>query len=212
MNNNLNKQTALTENGATVNGRGDSPNQHDILTGSTLDGRELEDSANHTCSNWVGVTFNGTTNEIELTTNTFTTVGGGGTVTIGLPDDVVIGNDLTVTGDLTVFGTASFQNTENLVVADRFLLLASGSNTAGDGGIVVQQNTQDVGELFGFDSATSRWAVTSSFSADASAYTPDAFMATALVGTGTDPNAVASRYDAKGNIFVGTDEEIWIYA
>ena len=54
--------------------------------------------------------------------------------------------------------------------------------------------------------------MTSSFSADASAYTPDAFMATALVGSGTDPNAVASRYDAKGNIFVGTDEEIWIYA
>lgn len=50
--NNLNKQTALTENGATVNGRGDNPNQHDILTGSTLDGREVEDGSNHTCSNW----------------------------------------------------------------------------------------------------------------------------------------------------------------
>ncbi|MDA0689235.1 MAG: hypothetical protein O2948_11415 [Proteobacteria bacterium] len=50
--NNLNKQTALTENGATVNGRGDDPNQHDILTGSTLDGREVEDGSNHTCSNW----------------------------------------------------------------------------------------------------------------------------------------------------------------
>jgi hypothetical protein len=32
--NNLNKQTALTEKGAVVNGRGDTPNQHDILTGS----------------------------------------------------------------------------------------------------------------------------------------------------------------------------------
>lgn len=50
--NNLNKQTALTENGDIVNGRGDSPNQHDILTGSTIDGREVEDGANHTCSNW----------------------------------------------------------------------------------------------------------------------------------------------------------------
>lgn len=50
--NNLNKQTALTENGNIVNGRGDSPNQHDILTGSTLDGREVEDGSNHTCSNW----------------------------------------------------------------------------------------------------------------------------------------------------------------
>lgn len=51
-NNNLNKQTALTENGDVVNGRGDSPNQHDILTGSTIDGREIEDGSNHTCSNW----------------------------------------------------------------------------------------------------------------------------------------------------------------
>ena len=51
-NNNLNKQTALTENGDMVNGRGDSPNQHDILTGSTLDGRLIEDGSNHTCNNW----------------------------------------------------------------------------------------------------------------------------------------------------------------
>jgi hypothetical protein len=36
--NNLNKQTALTEKGTVVNGRGDTPNQHDILTGSRPDG------------------------------------------------------------------------------------------------------------------------------------------------------------------------------
>lgn len=52
INNNLNKQTALTENGDVVNGRGDTPNQHDILTGSTLDGRLIEDGNNHTCNNW----------------------------------------------------------------------------------------------------------------------------------------------------------------
>lgn len=52
INNNLNKQTALTENGDVVNGRGDTPNQHDILTGSTLDGRLIEDGSNHTCNNW----------------------------------------------------------------------------------------------------------------------------------------------------------------
>lgn len=50
--NNLNKQTGLTENGDMVNGRGDNPNQHDILTGSTVDGREIEDGSNHTCNNW----------------------------------------------------------------------------------------------------------------------------------------------------------------
>lgn len=52
--NNLNKETALTENGDMVNGRGDDPNQHDILTGSTLDGRTVDDGANHTCNNWTG--------------------------------------------------------------------------------------------------------------------------------------------------------------
>src|SRR5690349_21111979 len=36
--NNLNKQTALTEQGDVVNGRGDKPNMHDILTGSQPDG------------------------------------------------------------------------------------------------------------------------------------------------------------------------------
>ena len=36
--NNLNKETALTEKGAVVNGRGDTPNMHDILTGSQPDG------------------------------------------------------------------------------------------------------------------------------------------------------------------------------
>ena len=39
--NNLNKQTALTEKGEVVNGRGDTPNQHDALTGSTPDGAAM---------------------------------------------------------------------------------------------------------------------------------------------------------------------------
>ena len=50
--NNLNKNTALTEKGDPVNGRGDTPNQHDILTGSQPDGRAFTDTADHTCSNW----------------------------------------------------------------------------------------------------------------------------------------------------------------
>jgi hypothetical protein len=51
--NNLTKQTALTEKGEVVNGRGDQPNRHDILTGSQLDGTALAgDPANTTCGNW----------------------------------------------------------------------------------------------------------------------------------------------------------------
>jgi hypothetical protein len=147
----------------------------------------------------------GTVNEIEA-------VASGQSVTIGLPNDVIITQDLTVNRNLTVLGTASFQNTENLEVADRFILLASGSNTAGDGGIVIQQGTQNVGELFAFDSAATRWGVTSSFNAGDSSYTPDAFIALAIEGAGTDPDVVDARYDAKGNMFIASDETIWIYS
>ena len=51
-NNNLTKQTALSEKGAVVNGRGDTPNQHDILTGSQPDGTAFAGSDDKTCGNW----------------------------------------------------------------------------------------------------------------------------------------------------------------
>jgi hypothetical protein len=51
--NNITKATALTETGATVNGRGDTPNIHDILTGSRPDGTSLPPVPNNqTCGNW----------------------------------------------------------------------------------------------------------------------------------------------------------------
>jgi len=50
--NNLNKQTALNEKGEVVNGRGDTPNMHDILTGSQPDGRAFTSGPDMTCGNW----------------------------------------------------------------------------------------------------------------------------------------------------------------
>jgi hypothetical protein len=49
---NLGKQTALTEKGALNNGVGDTPNTHDMLTGSQPDGRAFADGMDHTCGNW----------------------------------------------------------------------------------------------------------------------------------------------------------------
>ncbi len=54
--NNLVKLSALTEKGAIVNGRGDTPNTHDMLTGSQTDGTAYTDGADHTCSNWTSET------------------------------------------------------------------------------------------------------------------------------------------------------------
>ena len=48
----LSKVTAFTEKGEPVKGAGDTPNQHDILTGSQPDGRAFTDAADHTCNNW----------------------------------------------------------------------------------------------------------------------------------------------------------------
>jgi hypothetical protein len=152
-----------------------------------------------------GLSILGTTNEIETAVSSQT-------VTIGLPNSVTITEDLTVSRNLVVLGTASFQNTSNLDVADRFIRLASGSNSAGDGGIAVQQSGSLNSEVFGFDSGLTRWGVTSSFDATQNAFTPNAFMALSLIGTGTDPTAVAARYQVNGNIFIGTDEGIWIYS
>ena len=50
--NKLTKETQLTEKGTIVNGRGDTPNQHDILTGSNLDGTAPAAGEDRTCGNW----------------------------------------------------------------------------------------------------------------------------------------------------------------
>jgi hypothetical protein len=50
--NRLTKQTALTERGAVVSGRGDAVNMHDVLTGSTPEGRASTATNDTTCGNW----------------------------------------------------------------------------------------------------------------------------------------------------------------
>jgi hypothetical protein len=71
--NKLTKQTALTEKGTVVNGRGDTPNMHDILTGSQEDGTLFPAPAgeNRTCGNWTmsgadGATIVGHSDRIGL--------------------------------------------------------------------------------------------------------------------------------------------------
>ena len=51
-NNKLTKQTALSEKGEGINGRGDTPNRHDVLTGSQPDGRAFPAGEDRTCGNW----------------------------------------------------------------------------------------------------------------------------------------------------------------
>lgn len=148
-----------------------------------------------------------------LTTNYVTKWTGDAFANTTITDDgslVTFTQDAIFQGDITVQGTASFQNTENLLVADRFVLFASGSSTAGDGGIVVQQGTQNIGELYGFDSAVERWGFTSSFDATATSYTPDAFVA-AVIDIQQAGHADVARYQKNGNIKIDNGD-IYIYS
>ena len=157
------------------------------------------------------------TNNVD---NRVLTATGGGTIN-GEGNLTFDGTTLTVTGNavitnnLTVQGTASFQNTTNLQVADRFVLFASGSNAAGDGGIVVQQATQDVGELFGYENSINRWGFTSSFTANGSSFTAAAYVTSTEVGIAVPTTApvYGGASNGFGNIYVKTDTgDIYIYA
>ena len=129
--------------------------------------------------------------------------------------DKTFSNNVVISQNLTVQGTASFQQTTNLEVADRFVLFASGSNTTGDGGIVVQQNFQNIGELYGYDSAINRWGFTSSFSADQSAFTPVAHITTTEFAASNPSLAplYGGASNGYGNIHVNSSTgDIFIYA
>ena len=114
-----------------------------------------------------------------------------------------------ISGDLTVNGTTTTINTANLNVADKFILLSSGSTSANDGGIIIQSNVNGTGFAFLYDQGQARWAYTGSLSSTASTATPDAFAAVVLdLANGSTDIAT---YQKNGNIKIdGAD--IYIYS
>jgi hypothetical protein len=136
-------------------------------------------------------------------------------------DYVNVSKDVVITGDLTVSGTASFVNTENLYVADRFILLASGSTTNTDGGIIINNSESGSGYALGYKSTVNRWVYENNLNGTSSMFdTPTAYAVTAEYGISSSRPAYPSygidSVDAKigyGNIWVSTDTgEIYIYS
>ena len=164
-------------------------------------------------------TFTGTTNEITVSDSSAQAIGGNIAVTIGLPDDVTVtqdlnvGRDMVISRNLTVQGTASFASTTDLDVADRFIRMASGSTATGDGGIVVQQTGPQDGEAFAYDSAQTRWGVTGSYDPATNTIQPDAFMSAVVIGSGGDAaSGVVAKYQKSGNMFVSASGDVYIYS
>ena len=117
-------------------------------------------------------------------------------------------------GDIVVQGTASFQNTTNLEVADKFVLLNSGSATDNSpGGIIIQQDTQDVGVALAYDAAagsnSGRWGTKDGQNASTSTFTANAYVSYVVdVDAGQSDIAL---YQQNGNIKVDSGD-IFIYA
>jgi hypothetical protein len=91
-----------------------------------------------TTGNYVA-TVAGTNNEIEVSGSGSESA----TITIGLPDNVTIGNDLTVTGNLIVSGSTAYINTTELLVEDNLVTLNSGTTGAPslNAGIEIERGT-----------------------------------------------------------------------
>ena len=129
-------------------------------------------------------------------------------------------------GDLTVQGTASFQNSENLAIADQFILLNSGSTTFQDSGFIINTgNTANSGSAFyletssttlGTDAANGRFAVGSQVLPDATSVTAAEYANTTLITSGAPGDAVPQWGGltlGQGNTWVDTTSgDIYIYA
>jgi len=146
-------------------------------------------------------------------------LGGGPSYTLGLADTITgdrtfSGDTITISNDLIVQGTASFQSTTNLEVADQFILLNSGSSTDNSpGGIVVQQNVQDEGVVLGYDAAAGsnagRWGTKDGQNASSTTFTADAYVSYVIdIDAGQTDLAL---YQKNGNIKVDSGD-IFIYA
>ena len=88
------------------------------------------------------ITFNGTANEVEVSESS-------GTITVGLPDDVTIANDLTVSGNLNVVGTAVTFSVETTKVEDRVFELGLVNGAAPS-----SATTWDLGVAFNYNSSS----------------------------------------------------------
>lgn len=164
---------------------------------------------------------NGAVLAISSTANETTVSRTNGTVTIGLPDDVVItkgitaatgsitGN-LTVGGDLRVTGDMTYLNTTNLAIEDKFVLLNSGSTNPDEGGLVIDEGS-GTGHGFIYDAGDARWGFNASV--DSTATTVDATAhAAAVVDLNNIAHSDSAEYQKNGNIKIDTSGNIWIYS
>ena len=132
-----------------------------------------------------------------------------------------IAGDAVVQGDFTVNGTTTYLNVQDLYVEDKFILLASGSATAGDGGIIIDRGSDAAGNIaYGYDSVTDRWGFQNGVTD--STNTIDPTSASGVSGsfvpylfTENDHGATkptTGEFAVQGAMYTSNAGDIWIYA
>ena len=137
-------------------------------------------------------------------------IGSGNTLTIGASDSTV-----RIPGNLEVAGTSSFTDAETLNISDKVIVLSSGSVSANAGGfIVMQNNTAQTGQAFGYDNATSggRWGFKAGQS-DNATLVIDKYVATVQVDSSAPSSAPSyGGTSGAGQIAIDTgNEDMYIY-
>jgi len=133
---------------------------------------------------------------------------------------LTVAGNATITGDLTVAGTASFTNTDNLNIRDKFILINSGSSTLADSGWITQYNAAGSGSAFYLEATSAgtygRFAVAYDAIGTATSIAADEFVVTAKVnqsapGAAT-PTWGGSGTNGQGNMWLTSTGDIYIWA
>jgi hypothetical protein len=131
----------------------------------------------------------------------------------------VAGNAV-VQGDFTVNGTTTYLNVQDLYVEDKFIVLASGSATAGDGGIIIDRGSDAAGNIaYGFDSVTDRWGFQSGLADSTNTFDPTAnsgvsgsfvpYLFTETSHGSTKP--ITGEFAVVGSQYMDAAGNFWIY-
>ena len=171
-------------------------------------------------NNTNGITTNAATFPIANSTATTINLGGGATaINIGSGTGITtINHDARVKGALYVDGPITAISSSNLYVADQFILLASGSTTNTDGGIVIDRGSYTgLNIAYGFDSSTGRWGYQAGVTDTTNTLDPTGisgsfagYVFTEAAHTATKPTT--GEFVQAGAIYTNTDGTIWMYA
>ena len=184
--------------------------------------------SNNVVPKWTGtglantnITDTGTQVQVGAGASSGVTIAAGG---VNVTGNSTFNNNLIVTGDLTVNGTASFVNSDNLYVKDKFILINSGSNTLADSGIIVAYSTGSgsgpIGSAIFLEAASAgtygRWAFAYGVSGSATSVTADEYAVSAKIGQASGPGAATPTWggstNGTGNMWVTTAGDIFIYS